>query len=270
MQTKVTFAPALPANRQRLTTLLQATGDVFGVDETATILRLDRAAAAKALARWTRQGWLRRVRRGAYVSATLETLDSNMVLEDPWILVPALFGPAYIGGRTAAHHWDLTEQLFNDIVVLTARPVREKMQIRQGAKFSLKHVAESRMFATISIWRGQTKIALSDVHRTVIDILDDPELGGGIQHVGDCVAAYLRRTDRDDARLLAYGDRLDNGAVFKRLGFLAEQDPNGAALIEECEKRLTKGNAKFDPSIPAPRLATRWRLWVPSVMALKA
>lgn len=270
MQIEATLDPTLPAGRQRLTALLRATGDVFGVEETATILGLDRAAAAKTLARWTRQGWLRRVGRGAYVSATLETLDSNMVLEDPWILVPALFAPAYIGGRTAANHWDLTEQLFNDIVVLTARPVREKAQIRQGAKFSVKHVAESRMFGTNSVWRGQTKIAMSDVHRTVVDMLDDPELGGGIQHVGDCVAAYLRRTDRDDARLLAYADRLDNGAVFKRLGFLAEQDPNGAALIHECEKRLTKGNAKFDPSIPAPRLVTRWRLWVPSAMAPKA
>ena len=44
-----------------------------------------------------------------------EFLDSEQVVQDPWILVPALFAPAYIGGRTAAEHWDLTEQIFRDI-----------------------------------------------------------------------------------------------------------------------------------------------------------
>jgi hypothetical protein len=32
-------------------------------------------------------------------------------MEDPWMLVPQMFSAAYIGGATAAHHWDLTEQL---------------------------------------------------------------------------------------------------------------------------------------------------------------
>jgi hypothetical protein len=28
------------------------------------------------------------------------------------VLVPTLFGQSYIGGWTAAHHWELTEQFF--------------------------------------------------------------------------------------------------------------------------------------------------------------
>lgn len=264
MRTKSTAVPALPASRQRLTELLRGVGDVFTVGEAAALLGLERVVAAKALARWTQQGWLRRVGRGAYISASLDLLDSNMVLEDPWVLVPALYAPGYVGGRTAAHHWDLTEQLFNDIVVITARPIREKSQVRQETTFSLKHIASEKIFGTTSIWRGQSKIAISDVHRTLVDMLDDPELGSGIQHVADCLGAYLRSDARDDVKLLAYADRLANGAVFKRLGFLAERDPNGAALIEPCRARLTKGNAKLDPDIASPRLLARWRLWLPA------
>lgn len=263
MRSRSTDAPVLPVSRQRLTEVVRATGDVFTVADAARELRLDRTTAAKMLARWTRQGWLRRVGHGAYVSASLDLLDSNLVLEDPWVLVPALYAPGYIGGRTAAHHWDLTEQLFNDIVVLTARPIREKEQERQGAVFSLKHIAEAKIFGTTPVWRGQTKIAISDVHRTMVDMLDDPALGGGIEHVADCLKVYLRRRDRNDAQLLAYADRLGNGAVFKRLGFLAERDPNGAPLVEPCRTRLTKGNAKLDPAIASPRLSARWRLWLP-------
>lgn len=96
---------------------------------------MDRSGAAKALARWTHQGWLRRVGRGQYVPVTLE---SRFVLDDPRVLVLALFEPAYVGGYSVAEHWDLTVQIFNDIVVMTTRPVREKSQRRHGTTFTLE------------------------------------------------------------------------------------------------------------------------------------
>jgi predicted transcriptional regulator of viral defense system len=67
--------------------------------------------------------------------------------------------------------------------------------------------------------------------------------------------------------LARYADRLANGAVFKRLGFLAETDPRGTALVAPCRERLTKGNAKLDPALPGPRLISRWRLFVPAQWA---
>ena len=254
---------SLPAGRRRLATVLRAAGDVISVDDAARALDVDRSRAAKTLARWTVQGWLRRVAHGSYVPAALDTLESEHVLEDPWVLVPALFSPAYIGGRTAAEHWDLTEQVFNDICVLTARPLRARSQKHHGIVFSLKHVAEKKIFGTKPVWRAHTKVSVSDVHRTIIDMLDDPEIGGGIRQVADCLASYLRRKDRDDGQLIAHADRLGNGAVFKRLGFLTDQNPAAAGLVDACRARLTKGNAKLDPALDCPRLASQWRLWIP-------
>ena len=250
--------------------LVRAAGDVISVEGAAKVLDLDRTGAAKTLARWTQQGWLRRVGRGSYVPVTLDALGSNFVLDDPWVLVPALFAPAYVGGRTAAQHWDLTEQMFNDVVVMTTRPVRQKSQQRHGVTFTLKHIDKTRLFGAKPVWRGKGKTLVSDVHRTIVDMLADPAIGGGIQHVSDCFCAYLKRADRDDAQLLDYADRFANGAVLKRLGFLAEIDLNGTALVAPCLERLTKGNAKLDPALPCPRLATRWRLWVPALWGKRA
>ena len=151
---------------------------------------------------------------------------------------------------------------FRDIVVLTAQPVRKKAQTRHGALFALKHVNESTIFGTKTLWRGRSQISVSDLHRTIIDMLDDPAIGGGIQHVADCLAIYLIRGQRDDAVLLAYGDRLGNGAVFKRLGFLVERHSKDDPLVSSCRERLTTGNAALDPALFCPRLVTRWRLKV--------
>jgi predicted transcriptional regulator of viral defense system len=179
------------------------------------------------------------------------------------VLVPALFHPAYIGGRTAAEHWDLTEQIFRDIFVYTARPVRQKTVESQGALFSLKHVKHEHIFGTKTVWRGQTRVQVSDVHRTIIDMLDDPAAGGVIQHVADCFDQYMQRKDSEPRVLIEYADRLGNGAVFKRLGFLAERHPQAEAIIDAAKLRLSKGYAKLDPALDCARLITRWRVRVP-------
>lgn len=260
-----TLTQRLPQGRSQLVHVLAASGDVIHISDVTKALSISRTEAAKRLARWKEQGWLSRVGAGVYVPASINTLGSERVLDDAWILVPALFAPAYIGGRTAAEHWDLTEQIFKDVVVLTSQAIRQKHLTRQGFDFTLKHLSDEKIFGTKTVWRHHTKVPVSDVHRTIIDMLDDPALGGGIQQVSDCLNAYLKRTDRSDPKLIEYGERLGNGAVFKRLGFLAERQPDGAALAELCRARLTAGNAKLDPALDCPRLMSKWRLFIPQI-----
>ena len=108
----------VPTGRAKLAAVIRAAGDVVRIDDALRALDISRVQAAKLLSRWAGQGWLRRVGTGTYVPVPLELVDANQVVLDPWILVPSLFAPAYIGGRTAAEHWDLTEQIFRDIVGL--------------------------------------------------------------------------------------------------------------------------------------------------------
>jgi predicted transcriptional regulator of viral defense system len=252
-----------PRRRDRLSAVLRKAGDLISVDDATTALGVGRAAAAKMLARWHEQGWLARVRRGLYAPVPIAATPTDQVIEDPWILVPILFHPAYIGGASAAHHWDLTEQLFRSVFVYTAASVRRSQQTIQGVTFVVRQVAVAKLFGTKTLWRGRVKLQVSDLNRTIIDMIDVPAMGGGIRHVADCFRAYLKRTDASPDTLIAYADRLGNGAVFKRLGFLAERVGEPEQLIAACRKRLTQGNVKLDPALPSPRLVRRWRLWVP-------
>lgn len=252
------------SGRARLAAVIRAAGDVVHVGNAAETLKLPRDKAAKALASWAKQGWLQRVGSGIYVPVSLELAGTEHAVSDAWLLVPALFGPAYIGGRTAAEHWDLTEQLFRDIVVFTARDIREKAKKTGGAIFTLKHVGEDRLFGIKTVWRGHTKVSVSDVDRTMVDMLDDPAIGGGIQHVADCLGRYIEKKLGSPEQIIGYAERLGNGAVFKRLGFLAERHPKGAELVTACKSRLTEGYAKLDPTLKGTRIVTRWKLRVPA------
>ena len=257
-------APAsLPASRSRLAAVLRATKAVVSVDDTAQTLQLNRSAAAKLLSRWRQQGWLRRIGPGLYVPVPLDLAASEQVVEDPWVLVPPLFGECYIGGWTAAHHWDLTEQLFNETIVFTTRRISRRRVTAQGVVFLLHSLPKQRFFGLKAIWRGTARVNISDPARTLIDMIAMPDTGGGIDHISDCVAAYLATAAADVSLLINYAEQFGNGAVFKRLGFLAETRLQNAELAAGCRARLTKGYARLDPGLTCSQLVTAWRLWVP-------
>lgn len=205
-----------------------------------------------------------RIRRGVYAPVPLGASQAKVAVEDAWILVPELFGPGYVGGASAAHHWDLTEQLFRTVFVYTTQVVRRTKQTIHGTRFSVHHIDPRLLFGTRPLWRGSIKIDVSDVHRTLIDMLSDPAMGGGARHIADCLATYFGRNDADPKRLIEYGDRLANGAVFKRLGFLGERTGAPASVIDACLRRLTKGYAKLDPALAAPHVVRRWHLRIPA------
>src|SRR5580700_11637354 len=177
---------SLPASRARLAAVLRATKEVVSVDIAVQTLGIDRRVAAKLLSRWKEQGWLRRIGHGLYVPVPLDLSGSEQVVADPWVLVPTLFGQCYVGGWTAAHHWELTEQLFNETFVFTTRRVIGKRVTAQGAVFLLHGVNAKRLFGLKTLWRGSVKVSISDTARTLFDIIAAPEVGGGIDHVGDC------------------------------------------------------------------------------------
>ncbi len=259
----------LPKGRLRLATVLQTAGEIVRTDNVERSLSVSRAAASKLLSRWAGQGWLRRVGPGIYATVELASIDIEQVPDDPWVFVPALFDPAYIGGRTAAEYWGLTEQIFRDTVVVTGRPVRSKYQRRLGLHYTVKHIRPDLIFGLEPVWFQNIKVGVSDVNRTILDLLNKPEFGGGIQHVADCFTEYLRHECRQDEKLISYAERLGNGAIFKRLGYLAERESGNTYLIDACKQRMTKGNAKLAPTMPSHKLVTRWHLWIPETWILE-
>lgn len=242
--------------------VLQKAGQIVSIEDAMQALGLDRQKAAKTLSRWTQQGWLARVAPGLYAPIPLDAITTEQVIEDPWVMIPSLFGPCYVGGWTAANHWDLTEQIFKSLFVFTTHAVRKKKRIYHNIEFTLKHVDEQALFGLKTLWRGGVSISISDKHRTIIDMLDTPEAGGGIVHILDCLKAYLKEPDADREILINYAKKNGNGAVFKRLGFLADKIGD-LELSSLCIKEITKGNAKLDPAIKSPRLVKKWNLWIP-------
>ncbi|MFQ5524332.1 MAG: type IV toxin-antitoxin system AbiEi family antitoxin domain-containing protein [Acidimicrobiia bacterium] len=224
-------------SREELAAVTARGHRLLTVEDTAERLGLDRQTAAKKLARWAEQGWLRRVRRGLYIPVPIDVAD-------------AVWSPCYFTGWTAASHWGLTEQVFRTIVVKTSTRVRSAIQTLLDQEYLVGHVPESHMtWGLRPEWREGRRLWFADEARTVIDMLDHPRIGGGVRHVAEVLEAYL--SDFDWRQLVEYGDRICNRAVFKRLGCLSERLKLGEeALVEACRQRLSSGVVLLDPNAP--------------------
>jgi predicted transcriptional regulator of viral defense system len=132
----------------------------------------------------------------------------------------------------------------------------------QGTRYILRVVRPEKMFGLRKVWRRETAIPMSDPSRTIADILNEPQLGGGIRHVAEVIREYFSSEHRNDSLLTDYVSRMGNRTIAKRLGYLVEgYGIEAPAVIGFCRKNKSAGYSKLDPGVIAKGCLTRdWNL----------
>jgi predicted transcriptional regulator of viral defense system len=253
----------ISAENRRLLHLLHRSGNgPFTARDAADIWHLPAGRAGRLLRSLEAGGWLARPRRGLYVPVPLEAARAGEWHEDPWVIAAKLFPRGYIGGWSACEHWELTDQIFREVLVYSPERVASRRIPLDVGGIEVRKTSSAKLFGLRSIWRATARLAVSDPSRTLIDVLDDPANGGGIRHIAEIVDAYFRSEHRQDEELIAYGERFGNRAIFKRLGYVIEaRDIDAPVVVTACAARISRGISVLDPGIPsAGPIRTRWNL----------
>ena len=242
-----------------------ARGGLVSLSDAQRTWQLSANAAAARLARYHHRGWLRRVRRGLYLVLPLEADPRGAVtVEDPWLLARELFAPCYIGGWSAAEHWELTEQIFRSVFVVSAANVRNRVVHLLGVDFRVAHTSKEHVARAEAVWRGHEQVMVSGRELTLADALANPAWMGGLRHLAEVLWAYRESSHWQPKKLLERMKQRESGAGFKRLGWLAERlFPEERALVAACMEKKTTGLVALDPAVKVPgRIAKRWGLRV--------
>jgi len=145
---------------------------------------------------------------------------------------------------------------------VTSRRLSPRVQTIQDTTYRIKVTSAKRFFGLTNVWRGQMSVSMSNPSRTIVDLLDDPRLGGGMRHVAEVVKEYFEGELRDDEELVQFAERLGNHTVFKRMGYLLESlGLDEPELIASCGERTSQGLTMLDPSGPRDGpIVRRWSL----------
>lgn len=248
--------------RKRLDKLNQSTDGPFTIKDASKILNLPIDPTRDLLGYWARKGWLSRVRRGLYITVPLGTINPFEYKEDPWIVASKIYSPCYLGGWIAAEHWELTDQIFKDLVIFTLKKFRTRKTEIQGTSYILSLTSKKMLFGLSHVWRKSFKVKISDPSRTLVDILNIPSTGGGIRHISEIANNYFNSENRNDELLATYIKRIGNRTIYKRLGYIIEKLKIDAPQLSViCKKNISKGYSILDPDVKAKgKILRRWNL----------
>jgi predicted transcriptional regulator of viral defense system len=220
------------------------------------------------LARWRRQGRIRRVKNGLYVRS--ESAESDTVAPDFIALAGRMALDAAVSHHTALEAHGCAQSLFDELTFATW--TRVKPVEFMGRRFSpvrprapLGPASEGEQWIEV-IDRGGLGVRVTSVERTVVDVLDRPSLSGGMDEVWRSLAAVPAI---DPESLIHYVRLLDNRTLAARVGFYLDGRREELAVPDST---LTQLQA-LAPTQPAyldrqrrGRLVRRWHLFVPEDM----
>ena len=254
-----------PTYRKKLSKAVEGSRGSLTPEHVSQSLNVSKQEAGRLLSRWHKAGWLRRIKRGFYILIPVESSPNELAIENPLLIVSKLFEPGYVGGFSAIKHWDLSEQIFEITMYFTTKKIKERNPKYSGLKIHLKVINKSKLFGTKTVWFDSTKVQISDPSKTIIDLLDEPGLVGGMRVVSDFFKNYLDSEHKNIDLMIDYAGRMKNKTIFKRLGFMLELlNATDDKTLEKIKSNISTGYSNFDPAIKNIRIIKKWNLKIPS------
>lgn len=203
-----------------LATMAGSGHNIFTVEEAGRFWGSGRRVRAE-LSHLESKGWLERLERGRYLLVPLDAGVNREWSADP-LAIGSFLAPS--GGAafwTAVRHWGWTTQLPRTQFFITSQRRAEPRPVILGVPYRFITLAADRVFGITEEWSGGLAIRVTDRERTMVDILDRPDLAGGIAEVSEALKSGWQELDL--ARLTEYVERFGSGTVPKRLGYLTEE-----------------------------------------------
>ena len=250
-----------PLAASLVTTLHERNKVLFDIGEVKAITGLSYASARSFVRSLVERGVVTRLKPGLFILVPYELGKETEYMGHPWLVAKALAGGQdyYLSHCTAMEAHQMLTQPQLVVYVSTLNPKRARSIM--GMEFRFVRCTKKQIFGIEEHWATkQDKVRVSDIDRTIIDGLKQPEYCGGITEVAK--GLWMQREKVSPERLVEYAIRLNIGAVIRRLGYLLELYELGTdKTAKALTNRLTNTYVSLDPVLPNQgKHLHRWRL----------
>lgn len=256
----VTKAPEKPKGEAGLIRAIEKRGlSIFTFDQAMELTPIGRDSAKKLIFNLVKKRVIQRLEKGKYLLIPSTAREHGEYSEKGTIIAAHLIDPYYLSYWTALKFYGWTEQPSNTIFIATTK---QKAPLRvKGITFKFIRLKDTRFFGYDGHRDGQYKVKVADKEKAIVDCLDQPRYSGEIVEVAKGI--WNGRNEIDIEKVLGYAERMKNGAIIKRLGYLME---TLEILTPEFRKRLLsrvrRGIVSLEPdrSKISGRIIPEWQL----------
>jgi predicted transcriptional regulator of viral defense system len=250
-----------PQAAHLITTLYEQNKPIFHLKEVQKILHLNEASSSNFIRKLANRGVVARLKPGLFILVPFELGKETEYIGNPLVVAGEIVGRKdyFLSHATAMEiHRGVTQpQLV--VYVTTLKPRRPITAL--GVEFRFIHNQKKYFFGISDHWvTKQEKVKVSNLERTIIDGLKQPEYCGGLTEVAK--GLWMRHQDVNINRLISYAIKIGVGAVIRRLGFLLELYKIGTSEDwEVLSSHLTETYVRLDPLLLSEgKFLRKWRL----------
>jgi hypothetical protein len=250
-----------PQTANLLTGLYDRSQSTFTLQNAQEITKLSSHAASSLLHKAVRRGLVSRLKPGLFVIIPPELGSTADYAGNPYLTAHKLAGnaPFFISHASAMEIHRMVTQPQYAVFASSAKRLRSRTL--HGTEFRFIYIKQEHYFGTTKHWATkQESVEISDLERTIIDGLRQPEYCGGVTEVAK--GLWMRHEDMQPSKLVDYALRLGTGAVMRRLGYLLElYEIASESELARLREAITATFAPLDPTLlkDGPHLL-RWRL----------
>lgn len=236
---------------------------LFAHVDVEEITGLTAKSARNLVAGLVNRGIATHLKPGLFILVPFELGREREYLGNPYVVARELADTPeyYVSHASAMDLHQMVTQPQLAVFVTSPKAIRPRSVL--GTEFRFVRCKPADMFGITELWATKTeRVRVSDLERTVIDGLKQPEHCGGLTEVAK--GFWMRQDALAVPKLVDHALRLDVGAVVRRLGFLLETfEFDAPAEIERLRAALTATYAPLDPLMPAEGpWHARWRVRV--------
>ena len=249
-----------PREAEFLASMAGTSKDIFALEDAEAYWGAGQPTR-DVLSRLESKGWLERLERGKYMLVPLEAGVDREWSEDPLAIGSFIVPTGAAAYWSAVRHWGWTTQLPRTQFFITQKRRAASRKEILGVPYRFITIKPERAFGVAEEWAGSLPVRVTDRERTVLDVLDRPDLAGGIAEVTEVLPRAWREIDL--ARLTDYIERFGSGSVPKRLGYLAEELALAGAddWVGRWQSMMGAGVTLLERGgPPVGPIVTRWRL----------
>ncbi|MES2387860.1 MAG: type IV toxin-antitoxin system AbiEi family antitoxin [Bacteroidota bacterium] len=181
--------------------------DIFTLEEVKALFKTGFEKLSGLIENLVHKGLLARIERGKYCRTAFR--DEN-------VIGTKLIADGAVAYWSALNLHGFTDQFPNKIFIQSPHKKAGKSVFKVAYKFVT--LEQSKIAGIITAGQGNHAFHMTDKEKTIVDCFDRPEYSGGYEEL---ITAFTHEP-LDTLKLIEYAGRLDNKAVIKRMGYLAE------------------------------------------------
>lgn len=235
--------------------------EIFGIKDVHELTGLSEASARSLVRKLVDRGVVTRLKPGLFQLVPFQLGSQREFVGNPYVIARELIQPEtyYISHASAMDiHGMMTQPQL--VVFVTTLGHHRPMNIH-GYEYRFVRTKPEHFFGITQHWIDKhEQVTVSDLEKTIIDGLKQPEHCGGFTEIAK--GFWMRRSDMNIDKLADYALKLDVSVVARRLGFMLDvfgiKDPSA---IERLQAKSTRPYLLLDPVMPNEgSYQSRWKL----------